>query len=174
MEFAQLDKFSSSKDKDDAVFAHCEILQKMVSPVAFTINCHPVRSFKEEDLNSGKSRWHKRSTNLEDINALWSCLSYQLYQAFTFSSYRGKTDKDIFCIGNIEIGSVSGQIHLHGIANNILDLDVRPFRYILKTAIERSSNKVRIVSGKPDLNYFADDGWVQYMFKSSFHHQLMA
>ena len=71
MEFAQLDKFSSSKDKDDAVFAHCEILQKMVSPVAFTINCHPVRSFKKRDLNSGKSRWHRRSTNLEDIMELF-------------------------------------------------------------------------------------------------------
>ena len=174
MECADLDKFLSKKERDDFVNSYCGILDNMISPIAFTINCHPYHSFKKPDLNSGKERWHKRSTNLEDINALWSRLANQLCQAFTFSSYRNKTRKDIFCIGNLELGKDSGQIHVHGIANNILNMDIRPFRYILKTAIERASDKVRIVSGTPDINYFVDEGWVNYMFKSSYHHQLMA
>ena len=161
-------RVSDYSDVEKIKDEYFSIFQTMKTPSAFTINIHPTVKV----LNSDKRNIKKR-VGLEDIDSLWSTLSSEFRKMNYLSSQRNKLQKAVLAFANVDIGADMGQLHIHGLINNIHDLPAAPFHYLIRTALKETDARHRIISGIPDIQRNASVGWVGYVFKNSYLHPLM-
>lgn len=144
------------------------IFNRMKSPSAITINIHPtVRVLDSFKKNT------KQKVGLPEINSLWSTLSFEIRKMNYLSFERNKPSVHVLAFGNIDVGDDKGQLHIHGVVNNIHALPEAPFHYLIRTALKQTHAKHRIISGTPDIQRKASVSWVDYVFKNRYLHPLM-
>jgi hypothetical protein len=147
---------------------HVGLFNSMMQPSAFTINIHKtVRVLNSERRNV------KKKVELIDINSLWSTLSFEFLKMNYLSSQRNKFCNRVIAFGNVDVGDGEGMAHIHGVIENVHNLPTAPFHYLIRTALNTTNAKHRIISGKPDIQSNASIGWVDYVFKNKYLHPLM-
>jgi hypothetical protein len=151
------------------ISSYSDILYSMNKPLGLTVNIHPTISVRNE-----RKHWLKKKVALADIDALWGSFSTELKKMQFFSSERNRPIKTYLAFGNVEIGKTENLAHIHSVINNLRGCDPRIFRYLVKMAIDRASEKVRIMSGEPHITHSVDSGWVGYCFKGDYLHSLVA
>jgi hypothetical protein len=159
----------TESDRRNLISSYSDILLSMNKPFGLTVNIHPTISVRNE-----KKHWLKKKVALTDIDALWGSFSTELKKMQFFSSERNRPIKTCLAFGNVEIGKTENLAHIHSVINNLLDCNPRIFRYLIKMAIDKASEKVRIMSGEPHITYSVDSGWVGYCFKGDYLHSLVA
>lgn len=160
----------NESERQSVIASYSKIFQSMNKPFGLTINIHPTVSIKDE-----KRRWLRKKVALSDVDALWGSFSTELRKMHFFSSERNRPINTCLAFGNIEIGKQEQLVHIHGLVNNLHDCNPRQFRYLIKTALDKASDKVmNIISGNPDISYDVDKGWVSYCFKGEYLHSLVA